>query len=248
MKIVSIIQARMDSGRLPGKVMLPVSGKPIIYHVIQAISGASLVDEIVVATTINPIDNELASYIRKMGINVYRGNENDVLLRYAEAAKAASADIVVRNTGDNPLVDFGVINEVIGTFLKGDFDYVSNNIERSWPRGLDTEVLSIKALEKANREGSRPEDREHVTIYHRTNQELFRVFNVKALPQETWPDLRLTVDTIEDYNLVRTVFKNLYRPGCMIRINEVIGFLKSHPEIVQLNNNIEQKKVFSSEY
>ena len=241
-RIVAIVQARCSSGRLPRKVLLPLAGQPVIKHVLNAVMKASLIDEVILATTICSADDELASIGRAVGVRVFRGSEDDVLDRFVSALSETQADVVVRNTADDPLLDTTVIDTVIGSFLRGGCDYASNMIERSWPRGLDTEVMSRESLERSHREGTRPEDREHVTIYMRTHPDKFRLRNVTAPPQETWPDLRLCIDTPEDQALLEQVFDALYLPGRIIRVGAVIDWLKKHSEVARLNACIAQRE------
>jgi spore coat polysaccharide biosynthesis protein SpsF len=137
---------------------------------------------------------------------------------------------------------------VIGEFLKGDCDYVSNMVERSFPRGMETEVFSREALETSYRDSVRQEDREHVTIYIRSNSQLFRIRNVSALPQDTWPDLRLTLDTEDDYALLSAVFDALYRPNEVLRSGAVIAWLRQHPNVSRINAHIKQKPVFNKNW
>jgi spore coat polysaccharide biosynthesis protein SpsF len=243
-RVVALIQARCGSERLRDKVLVQLGGRPVIEHVVRAVRAASLVDDVVLATTVSPVDDRLAELARGLGVRTFRGSEADVLGRFVGALEGDPADVVIRHTGDDPLLDPAVIDTVVGHYLEGGCDYASNMIERSWPRGLDTEVLGREALERANREGRRPEDREHVTIYVRTHPELFRLRNVTALPQETWPDLRLCIDTAEDRALLEAVFEALYRPDQLLRVGRVVSWLHEHPEVAALNAAVAQKPVF----
>lgn len=240
-RIVAVVQARCGSERLLRKVLIPLAGRPVIEHVLSAIRAASLVDDIVLATTVSPADDALVEIAAELGIRVFRGSETDVLGRFIGALEGDLADIVVRHTADDPLLDPAIIDTVIGHYLRGGCDYASNIIERSWPRGLDTEVLSREALIRSHREAKRPEDYEHVTIYVRTHPDLFRLRNVKSLPQETWPDLRLCIDTIEDQALLEKIFEALYVPDKIIRVGTVIDWVKQHPGVIALNAGVSQK-------
>jgi spore coat polysaccharide biosynthesis protein SpsF len=144
---------------------------------------------------------------------------------------------------DAPLVDPAIIDTVIGHYLRGGCDYAASMLERSWPRGVESEVISREALEQSARDGVRPDDPEHVTVYARSHPERFRLRNVSALPQETWPELRLTLDTDEDYRLLQAVFGELHQPGRVIRIGRVIDWLRTRPDLVAFNAHIEQKPV-----
>lgn len=221
---------------------------PMVQHVLTAAAGASLVDDVVLATTTLAQDDPLAKLAKSVGVPVHRGSETDVLGRFVEAIDGIAASAVVRLTGDNPLLDPGVIDIVVAHFLKHDCDYASNSLERSWPRGLDVEVITREALERSDREASEPDYREHVTLYARRHPERFRLVNVRARPQETWPDLRLTIDTAQDLELARSVFDALYVPGRILRIGEVVDWLHAHPEVASLNGQIQQTLVFGEAY
>jgi spore coat polysaccharide biosynthesis protein SpsF len=205
--------------------------------------SASLIDEVILATTNLSTDDELATVGRSMGVAVFRGDERDVLSRFVEAIADRDADVVVRQVGDAPLVDPTVINTVIGHYLEGGCDYACNMLERSWPRGTECEVISRAALERSHRDGTRPEDREHVTVYVKTHEDQFRLRNVMAPPQENWPELRLTLDTADDYKLFQRIFDALYVPGQVLRIGQVVSWLREHPEVVELNAHVAQKAV-----
>lgn len=242
-RIVAVIQARCGSERLPGKVLLPLAGQPVLAHVVHAVRSASLVDDVIVATTESPADDALVPLARQLGVRLYRGPELDVLQRFVGALAGDPADVVVRHVADAPLVDPAIIDTVIGHYLKGGCDYAASMLERTWPRGVESEVISRDALERSAREGNRPEDREHVTVYVRSHPDRFRLRNVRALPQETWPDLRLTLDTAADYQLLQAVFDALHQPGSVVRIGRVIEWLRTRPAIVALNAHIDQKPV-----
>jgi spore coat polysaccharide biosynthesis protein SpsF len=243
-RIVAIVQARCASERLYGKVLVRLAGASVLEHVLNAVRAASLIDDMILATTESPADDPVAGIGTRCGVRVFRGSETDVLGRFIGALKGDPADIVVRHTADDPLLDPAVIDTVIGHYLRGGCDYASNIIERSWPRGLDTEVLSREALVRSHREAQRPEDFEHVTIHVRTHSELFRLRNVKALPQETWPDLRLCIDTKEEQELLEGIFEALYVPGKTLRVGCVIDWLHEHPHVVALNAGVAQKSTF----
>jgi spore coat polysaccharide biosynthesis protein SpsF len=242
-RIVAVIQARCGSARLPGKVLLPLAGQAVLAHVVHAVRSASLVDDVIVATTVSSVDDELVALARRLDVRLHRGPEQDVLQRFVDALAGDAADVVVRHVADAPLVDPAIIDTVVGHYLRGGCDYAASMLERSWPRGVESEVISRGALEQSARDGTRPEDREHVTVYVRSHPERFRLRNVRALPQETWPELRLTLDTDADYRLLQAVFGELHQPGGIIRIGRVIDWLRTRPELVALNAHIEQKPV-----
>ncbi len=247
-RVVAVIQARRGSKRLPDKVLAPLAGTPVIEHVVTAAKAASRLDDVVLATTSTARDDALAEIGGRLGVRVFRGSEDDVLGRFVGALDGDPAQVIVRLTGDNPLLDPAVIDSVVQHFLEADTDYASNMIHRSWPRGLDTEVLSRAVLERADREGRDPEHREHVTLYVRTHPELFRLENVTASPEETWPELRLSIDTPEDRALLERVFDALHRPGEILPIREVIAWLRHNPEVAALNAQVAQKLVFGKTF
>jgi spore coat polysaccharide biosynthesis protein SpsF len=241
--VVALVQARCTSERLPGKVMLALAGRPVVEHVLRAARATAEIDEVVLATTTRSEDDAMAAFARdELGVRVHRGSEDDVLGRFAGALEGHAGDVVVRLTADNPLQDPAVTGAVVRRFLAGDCDYASNNGERSWPRGLDCEVLSRELLERCARDAHRPEDREHVTFHVRTHPERYRLANVLAPPEEFWPQLRLSLDTAQDLALLRRVFDALHEPGAPpLAIGTVIAWLREHPEVVALNAGVEQK-------
>jgi spore coat polysaccharide biosynthesis protein SpsF len=166
MRRVATIEARMTSSRLPGKILKGFNRKTALGRLVERARKAKLVDEVVVATTTNPQDDAVESWARKVGISIYRGSEEDVLLRVLEAARFYKADIIVELTGDCPLLDPVLIDQVIDAYLEGDFDYVSNNKERSFARGFDVQVFSRDVLEEVNRLTDDPADHEHVSLLH----------------------------------------------------------------------------------
>ena len=176
-KVVAIVQARMSSTRLPGKVWADVAGHPILWHVVQRLRRARLLNQIVIATSENPADDAIAQFCEQDGILCYRGSEADVLDCYYKAASLHSADVVVRITADCPLIDPAVVDKVVHRFLDEGSDYVTNNLRYTYPDGLDTEVFSFAALAQAWREAKKPSEREHVTPYLRAGK--VRVANVE---------------------------------------------------------------------
>lgn len=242
-RVVALVQARCTSERLPGKVMLPLAGRPVVEHVLNAARATPEIDEVVLATTVRSEDDALAAFASgELGVRTFRGSEHDVLGRFVGALKGRDGDVVARLTADNPLQDPAVTGAVVRRFLVGDCDYASNNGERSWPRGLDCEVLSRELLERCARDAHRPEDREHVTFHVRTHPDRYTLANVVAPPQEFWPALRLSLDTAQDLALLQRVFDALHEPGAApLAIGDVIAWLRAHPEVVALNAGVEQK-------
>ncbi|GBE18164.1 3-deoxy-manno-octulosonate cytidylyltransferase [archaeon BMS3Abin16] len=204
MRIVAIVQARMGSTRLPGKVMIKVLGRPLLYHFIERMKRAKKIDQIVIATPDKDENRSIILLANEMGIEVFKGSENNVLDRFYQTAKKYKADVIVRVTSDCPLIDASVVDSVIDLFLKGGYDYVSNNIEGSFPHGLDTEVFSFKALEEAHNNAVTDYDKEHVTPYIR-NTSKFVLGNLKC--KKDLSGLRWTVDYPEDIAFVQKIFE-----------------------------------------
>lgn len=242
-KTVCIVQARMNSTRLPGKILLEIAGHPLLKHLIDRIKEAKTIDEIVIATTINPDCRPIIELAEKEGVQWFAGDEDDVLARYLGAAKKTGAEHIVRITSDCPLIDPVTIDKIVNLYHDNQADYVSNTIERTYPRGLDTEIFSFEALERADRMAVDKPYREHVTLFMYRHPEEFDLLNVFAEPPLNRPDLRLTVDTKEDFRLIKEIYEALYEEGRIIKMAEVVALLNSRPELEQINAHIEQKKV-----
>lgn len=245
MKKTAIIQARMGSTRLPGKVMKTLIDKPVIEHVVNRVKNAKQVDEIVLATTNEKKDDILVEEAKKLDIQYFRGSENDVLSRYYYAAKENNADIIIRITSDCPVIDPKIIDNMIKTFIEisktGKIDYISNTIERTYPRGLDTEVFTFEALERAFIEADKSYQREHVTPYIYENPEIFKIEGFKN--NIDYSSYRWTLDTIEDFKVIESIYQALYDKDRLFYFTDIISFIKEHPEISEINKNIEQKKL-----
>ena len=202
-KTLCIIQARMGSTRLPGKVMMKVRGIPLLAYLISRVKQSRLIDKIVVATTTNPEDRVIVRLCGNLRMPCFRGSSEDVLSRYAACAKEYPGyGTIVRITGDCPLIDPEVIDRVIACFQEGNYDYVSNVIQPSYPHGMDTEVFSRKALKEAALRATLPSEREHVTPYI-TKRRQFRKKNIAA-PSDFY-SVRLTADYLEDLAVIRFV-------------------------------------------
>jgi len=237
-KVVAIIQARMGSARLMGKVLMDITGKPMLWHVVHRASQSKLVDKVVIVTSTNKSDNLIVTFARTNDIPCFRGSEDDVLDRYYQAAKWIRANVIVRITADCPLIDPDVVDNVIKCYLGGDYGYVSNTAPPTFPDGLDTEVFSSEALERAWREAKWQLEREHVTPYIRKHPELFRIGNVTY--DEDLSALRWTVDEPQDLDFVRAVYKHL--GTAMFHMGDVLNLLKEHPELTDLNAGIERNE------
>ncbi len=232
--VIAIVQARMSSTRLPGKVLADVYGRPMLWRVVSRLGRARLVDKVLVATSENPSDDAIARFCEQEGICCFRGSETDVLDRYYQAARAHHADVVVRITSDCPLIDSVVVDKVVERFLNGRFDYVSNALRYTYPDGLDTEVFSFEVLDQAWREATKNSEREHVTPYLRSGK--FRVENVendRLLPRK----LRWTVDEPADLEFVRKVYAG-FSGKDHFGMTEVLNFLSHESTLQELNSSV----------
>ena len=240
MNNVIIIQARMSSTRLPGKVLKTIAGKPLLWYVRKRCEQSSKANRIIIATTTEKEDDAIEEYCQTNTWDYSRGDLQNVLKRYYNAAKIARADAVIRVTGDCPLIDGKLIDEAITIFAKSSMDYVSNTITRTYPRGFDIEVFSFDALETTYRRATQIEDQEHVTPFIWKNKTgTFKIAQLTT--QEDYSHYRITVDTPEDFEAVRVLIEDYHADD--LGYNDIIEILKSHPEISTINSHIEQKKV-----
>jgi len=242
-KIISTVEARMGSSRLPGKTLAPICGEPMLKLLIERLKRIPMIDEVVIATTTEPEDKKIEALAVESGVKCYRGSSDDVLSRVLQAALSQKADLIVEMTGDNPLLDPGVVEDVIKLFLSGDYDYVCNFLDRTFPRGLDTQIFPTRLLAEVDRITQNPLDREHVSLYIYEHPERYRLGNLSAPPKLHRPELRLTVDTGEDLSLVREIYGRLYRKKPDFSIQDVIALLDANPELLKINQHILQKPV-----
>lgn len=235
--IAAIIQARLGSTRLPGKTMKGLCGKPLLYYSVKRSSFAKYVDGVIVATTTSKGDEEIVQWCEENNIPYYRGSEEDVLDRYHQTAKKFGVDIVVRVTSDCPFIDPEVIDMLILALKNFDYDYVSNRIKkRTWPHGLDAEVFTVSALEKAWGNAQNPIEREHVTPYILTHPELFKIYEVPN--KRNLSHIRLTVDYLEDYEFTKKLMSSLMEKyGETFRWKDILEVLDENPEILKINGN-----------
>lgn len=234
MKVVAIIQARMGSTRLPDKVLKTICGKPMIELLLARLSQSKEIDQIVVATSVDPRNAPLVTYVSQLGYAIEQGSEDDVLERYLQVAQKHQADIVVRVTGDCPLIDPGLVDQTIRKFKGGNFDYVSNSYPPTYPDGLDVEVFTFAALKRASVETTKPFDHEHVTPYLRT-PDLF--IQGTASGSEDLSGLRWTVDEPADFNVVSAVFEH-FSPDIHFDWRQVLELQRHQPELFSANHNI----------
>ncbi len=241
-KIVIIIQARMNSSRLPGKVLLPILGRPMFSFQIERLKQVVLADEIVVATTVNDIDVPIVSFCVAEKLMCVRGAEDNVLSRYAIAALESKAEVIVRITSDCPLIDPDLVDELIGLYLKDDdTDYVSNMIFPTWPYGMAVEVFSADVLFQAAAEATDLAEKEHVTpfIYKRPERyQLRSVTRPENLSYHRW-----TVDTPEDFELITKIITQIYPENPEFRMRNVLEVLEENPDMMAINQHVKQKSI-----
>jgi spore coat polysaccharide biosynthesis protein SpsF len=240
-KIVAVIEARYSSTRLPGKVLMPIVGQPMLVRIIQRLKLARTLDDIVVATTDSKADDAIEQAMDYMGAHIYRGSENDVLDRVVKAAQLVEADIIVEITGDCPLVDPGLVDKVVGDFLVGGADFVSNILPHTTPRGTDVRVFRTSQLAEINRTSTDPADHEHVSLHFWEHLDRYSCRNVEMDLPEVVSEIRLTVDTAEDLELVRAIYEGLYESNPAFSLVDVLDFLNSNPHLLELNRHVEQK-------
>ena len=243
MKIVSTIEARMGSTRLPGKTMKEIVGKPMLELLIERLKRARRIDEIVVATTVKPEDEVIVELAERVGVKWFRGSSEDVLDRVLKAAKFYRADIIVEITGDCPLIDPAVVDIVIKRYLEEKHDYVSNCLSRTFPRGLDTQAFSVGVLEEVSQLTQDPVDRENVSLYIYEHPRKYKLHNIEAPPECYHPEYRWTVDTEEDFQFVKAVYESLYYENPNFSTEDIVKLLEEKPDLCKINMYIKQKPV-----
>ena len=238
MKVVAVVQARMGSSRLPDKVMKNIGNTPMIGVLISRLSRACTVDEVVVATSEEQNNVSLTKYVESIGFRVVSGSEVDVLARFFDAMNQTRADVIVRITGDCPLVDPGIVDAAVQKFLKGDFDYLGNVCTPSFPDGLDVEVFHAAALKYAHENARSSFEREHVTPYLR-NSKKFKCG--KLVNNEDLSLLRWTVDEASDLKVIRHIFEH-FSPNIFFSWKDVLKLKSMKPDIFKLNAKIKRNE------
>jgi spore coat polysaccharide biosynthesis protein SpsF len=239
-----IVQARMASTRLPGKIMKKVSDKTLLEYQLERLFRVKQADQVIIATTDHGEEQPIVDLCQKIGVPCFRGSEQDVLARYYGAATQYGAEVVVRITSDCPLIDPAVIDRVIGFYLahKEDYDYVSNTFpELTYPRGMDTEVMSYKVLKEAYEQAQDQAEREHVTIFIKRRPKRYRI---KNLPYDKdYSHYRWTVDTPEDFALIKKMITALYPVNPHFTLEDCLALIEEKPEWAKINAHIKQKPV-----
>ena len=243
MRRVMIVQARMDSTRLPGKVLIELEGRPMLSQQLRRLALCSSVDELVVATTTSQSDDAIVNLAEKEGVRWFRGSREDVLARYLGASRESGADVVVRVTADCPLIDPYIADRVIDELVNhaGECDYVSNVLKRTYPRGLDVEAMFRDTLERLNRLAQDSADREHVTRFLLVQRpDLFQVRSVTDGIDNS--NLRWTVDTPDDLEAVRAIYRGLGLWERVLPYRETLAYVLASPEIPLINAHVQQKQ------
>ncbi len=248
MKTGVIIQARSMSTRFPQKILKPLpydSSLTVLDQVIRRVKLTRTVDEIIIATTSNPEDDEIAHIAKRNEVKVFRGSEHDVLDRYYNTAISRELDIVVRLTSDCPCIDWNIIDKIVNEFKTGKYDYLSNTLKRTFPHGLDVEVFSFKALKNAFENAKGQEFREHVSSYIYTTNK-FKTGNFEASSTCFAPEIRITLDTLEDYTLICAVYDFLYENNPKFSCYDIVKLFKEKKWLFLLNKNVIHKKIFQT--
>lgn len=240
--ILAVLQARLSSSRLLGKVMLPLLGEPMLIRQIERIRRSRRIDGLIVATSTDPSDDPLAELCRARNIDCFRGSLDDVLDRFYRAALTLNPDHVVRLTGDCPLADPAVIDAVIDFCVAGDFDYASNALEPTFPDGLDVEVMKFACLRDARNRAGLPSQREHVTPYIYQQPEKFRIGSYKREPDIS--AMRWTVDEMRDFQFVARIYAALYPANQAFATDDILAYLTHHPELQEFNSAIKRNEGF----
>jgi spore coat polysaccharide biosynthesis protein SpsF len=231
--ILAVVQARVSSSRLPGKVLLPILGKPMLQLHLERLRRMKMADELVVATSDGVSDDPLAGFCRQLGVSCFRGSLEDVLDRFYQAAREYRPAHVVRLTGDCPLADPALIDEIVRYHIEGGYDYTSNTITPTYPDGLDAEVVRFECLETAWREARLPSQREHVTPFIWSQPDRFKLANYEN--EEDLSDLRWTVDEPQDFELIEMIYRELYPDKPDFDRADVLRLVRSKPELQDVN-------------
>lgn len=238
MEISAIIQARMGSTRLPGKVLMTLCEKSVLENIIDNLLKSKYVKKVIVATTDTPQDDKIEFVISKANATVFRGSELDVLDRYYNAAKTNKIKNVIRITGDNPIIDYRILDECIEKFYDNKIDYFRTE---ALPLGMGFEIFTFEALEKAYLNATKAYEREHVTPYLYDTNNKFSILSYKYV--RDYSGYRLTIDTQEDFEVIKSIYEDLYIRSNYFNLEDVIEFLNKNPQVCQINRNIKQKKL-----
>jgi spore coat polysaccharide biosynthesis protein SpsF len=246
MKIVATIEARMSSNRLPGKSMKKILGKPMLELMIERIQNCNKIDEVVIATSSNPENDLIESLAKKIGVGCFRGSEDDVLDRVLKAAKSVNANIIVELWGDSPLIDANILNDLIDFYQKNDYDCVGTNLpnfDKTYPLGLSALIFPLKILDEVDKITQNPDDRENVSNYIYEHPDKYKIASLPCPKELNFPNLRLTVDEQNDFDLIEIIFRELYPKNSKFSAAEAIKFLNSNPKFSKMNRHVVQRRL-----
>lgn len=243
MKTVATIEARMGSSRLPGKTLAPILGRPMLDLLIERLERSRRLDQVVVATTVDPSDDAIEQLAARLGVGCYRGSVDNVLERVLFAAQSYEADLIVETTGDNPLMDPDIVDQLVEMFQTGGYDYVSNDLKETFVDGFNAKLFLTKTLAEVNELTQNELDQEHVSLYIYEHPERYRLGNLEAPPALRRPEIRLSVDTAEDLAFVTRIFEALYPKNPAFSAYDIVRVLGEHPEWLEINSHIQQKPV-----
>lgn len=240
LRTVAIIQARMGSTRLPGKVLMDIGGETTLGRVVRRLSRATLLTETTIATTESPADDAVVSEARRLGVQCFRGSEQDVLARFMGAAEAFAAEVVVRVTSDCPLIDAQVADQVLREFFEAHADFAYNDVEHSFPRGLDVEVFSREAFHKAAEIAEHQHQREHVTPVFYERRDMFKIAVVHT--EKDFSHYRWTLDTPDDLKLIRAIYSH-FSHNVEFTWRDVVALMEESPDLARMNAHVVQKSI-----
>jgi spore coat polysaccharide biosynthesis protein SpsF len=240
-RTVAVVEARMTSSRLPGKVLLPAAGKPMLGHLVERLRRVPSIEEIVLATTINDSDEPLVEFARYSGISCFRGSEQDVMARVLGAGEAVNAGIIVNITGDCPLLDPVLTEQTVNMFLRNRCDYATNGHVHTFPGGYAVQVYRLETLRRSASMTTDPLDHEHVTLHIRKHPEIFRHVYLVAPIDQHWPEIDLSLDEKSDYHLLKRIFEHFGDASPHFGCRETVALLKANPDWLAINKDVKRK-------
>lgn len=241
MKTIATIEARTNSSRLPGKVLKKINGKPMLSFLIERLNSVELIDQVVLATTVNKSDDGLEVLAEQHHIKCFRGSEENVMERVLLAAESVNADVIVETHGDNPMLDPRIIEHAIITFIENDADYLGNSKIHSYPLGMDVQVMRFDALKKSFKMTSDPLDYEHVTLHLKNNPHLFKTINLIAPHNLRRPEIHLTVDEGSDFKLISHLIEKLDSNDFFADCESIINYLDKNANLLKINKSVLRK-------
>lgn len=244
-KIVASIEARMNASRLPGKMMLPLAGEPVIARVVERLRPSRYIDEVIVASTVNPLDDLIEYACTKIDCMCFRGSEDDVMGRVIEAVKSVNGDLIIEINGDCPMVDHRILDQVIEGYFSGEYDYASNMtaLGSGYPDGFDVQVFSLEVLEKVAGKTNDPVDRSHVSYPIYSQPQRFKCFTLRAPENMAWPELELLLDEKEDYFFLDSIYRELSQTNELFSAEDVVNLLRQFPELLSVIENVKRKAI-----